>query len=220
MFFAKNPYKYIITSKVRLVHFRGNKRINILDKKEIDRGIIGNFEFAIEYIKERVPVEYIIEKLTRDEYPEYPEKAYREAIINAIIHFDYFNGSAIAIEKLKSSIFINNKGELLFDLKDFGKRSELRNRLLANLLSKTEYMEKIGTEIKRIKDACSLNNNKVEFSFSDAFFVQIYSNKDGVKDGIKDGVKDGVKLTLNQQEHKKTINNDKIVKIIKKIRLF
>ena len=175
LFFAKKPHKYIITSKVRCVHFNDNDRVNILDKKEVDKGIIGNIEFAIEYLKDRVPVEFIIETAKRKEIPEYPEKAYREAIINSIIHFDYFLGSGIAIEKLKSSIFINNKGELLFDKKYFGSRSELRNRLLADLLSRTEYMERVGTGVKRIKEACSSNGNKVEFDFSDSFFVKIYS---------------------------------------------
>ena len=176
LFFAKNPYKYIITSKVRCVHFKGDKRIDILDKKEVNKGIIGNIEFVVEYVKDRVPIEFKIKKLARDEFPEYPEDAYREAIINAIIHFDYFEGTNIAIEKLKSSIVINNKGELLFDEKDLGIKSEPRNRLLADLLSKTKYMEKVGTGIKRIKDACSLNGNKIEFAFSDSFWVKIYSN--------------------------------------------
>jgi predicted HTH transcriptional regulator len=36
-------------------------------------------------------------------------------------------------------------------------------------------MERIGTGIKRIKKACSLNKNKVEFDFSDSFWVKIYS---------------------------------------------
>jgi len=85
----------------------------------------------------------------------------------------------IAIEKLKESIIINNKGELLFPEEEFGKKSESRNRLLSDLLSKTEYMEKAGTGIKRIRDACDHNGNSVEFSFSDSFRVEIRSNKEG-----------------------------------------
>ncbi|MFW6014774.1 MAG: RNA-binding domain-containing protein [Candidatus Nanoarchaeia archaeon] len=179
LYFAKNPFKYIMTSKVRCVHFRDDERVEILDKKEVDKGIIGNIEYAVSYIKERVPVRYEIKKLARDEFPEYPEDAYREIIVNAIIHFDYFDGSNIAIEKLKSSIIVNNKGELLFDKKLFGKRSELRNRLLADLLSRTEYMEKVGTGIKRINEACKENNNKIEFDFTDTFWVEIFSNAEG-----------------------------------------
>ncbi len=177
LFFAKEPYKYIISSKIRCVHFNDDKRIEILDKKVIDKGIIGNIEFAVEYLRERVPVRYKINKLARDEFPEYPIEAYREAIVNAVIHFDYFLGDTIAIEKLKSSIVVNNKGELLFPKKDFGKRSEARNRLLADLLSRTEYMEKAGTGIQRVKDACSSNGNKILFDFTDSFWVTIETNE-------------------------------------------
>ena len=72
LYFAKEPYKYVISSKIRCVHFYGDKRIDILDKKVIDRGIIGNIEFATEYIKERVPVRYEIKDIRRKEFPEYP----------------------------------------------------------------------------------------------------------------------------------------------------
>ena len=199
LFFAKNPYKYFFTSKVRCVHFNDNNRVNILDKKEVDRGIIGNIEFAINYLKELIPVRYKIEKLAREEFPEYSEKAYREVIVNAIIHFDYFEGSSIAIEKLKSYIIVNNKGELLFDKKEFGSRSELRNRLLADLLSRTEYMERLGTGIKRIRDACLENGNQVEFDFTDSFWAKIYSNVDvsgKVTEKVTEKVTD--KVTDNQ----------------------
>ena len=123
----------------------------------------------------------------RKEYPEYPEDAYREAVVNAVVHRDYFNGDEIAVEKLKSSIIINNKGGLLFDKKKFGKISEQRNRLIADLLSKTNYMEKVGTGIKRINTACKQNNNKVKFDFDDSFWIQIYSNKNKEIHNVENG---------------------------------
>ena len=184
LFFAKKPGKYIISSKIRCIHFYGNERIDILDKKIIDRGIVGNIEFAIEYLMERVPVKYEIKALARNEFPEYPIEAYREAIVNAIIHFDYFLGDSIAIEKLRSKIVINNKGELLFSKKYFGRRSEARNRSLADLLSRTDFMEKAGTGIRRVKETCAKNGNKVSFDFSDAFWVEIESNNIDVTENV------------------------------------
>ena len=195
LFFAKHPYKYVISSKIRCIHFNDNERIDILDKKEVDRGIIGNIEFAEAYLKERVPVRYEIKELRRKEFPEYPLEAYREAIVNAIIHFDYFWGDTIAIEKLKKSIVINNKGELLFPESDFGKRSEARNRLLVDLLARTDFMEKAGTGVKRVRDACAGNGNNVEFRFTDAFWITIHSNQkdtDRVGEKVPDNVPDNV----------------------------
>jgi ATP-dependent DNA helicase RecG len=168
LYFAKEPYKYIISSRIRCVHFNDDIRVDILDKKVIDRGIIGNIEFAVTYLRELVPIRYEIKDLKRDEFPEFPIEAYREAIVNSIIHFDYFLGDTIAIEKLKSSIVLNNKGELLFPESDFGKRSEARNRLLVDLLARTDFMEKAGTGVKRvypvrykIRETMSLNAEKL-----------------------------------------------------------
>ena len=130
----------------------------------------GKTEFAINYLKELVPVEFVIKTLKREEHPEYPEDAYREAIVNAVVHRDYFKGDEVAVEKLKSSIIINNKGGLMFDKQEFGKKSEHRNRLIVDLLARTDFMEKVGTGIKRIQDACFKNSNNVEFNFNEDFF--------------------------------------------------
>jgi ATP-dependent DNA helicase RecG len=193
LYFAKQPYKYIISSKIRCIHFNDDIRVDILDKKEVDRGIIGNIEYAVAYLKERIPVRYEIKDLKRDEFPEYPIEAYREAIVNAIIHFDYYLGDTIAIEKLKSSIIINNKGELLFPENEFGKRSEARNRLLVDLLARTDFMEKAGTGIKRVTNACIENGNKVNFGFSDSFWITIETNNtDNVVDKVVEKVGDKV----------------------------
>jgi len=84
LFFAKEPYKYIISSRIRCVHFNDDKRIDILNKKVIDRGIVGNIEYAVTFLKELVPVRFKIKNLERDEYPEYPIEAYREAIVHPV----------------------------------------------------------------------------------------------------------------------------------------
>ncbi len=202
LYFAKEPYKYIISSKIRCIHFNDNERVDILDKKLIDKGIIGNIEYAVAYLKERIPVRYEINDLKRKEFPEYPIEAYREAIVNAIIHFDYFLGDTIAIEKLKSSIVINNKGELLFPKSEFGKKSEARNRLLVDLLARTNFMEKAGTGIKRVSNACAVNGNKLKFDFSDSFWITIYSNEksNNVTDNVTDDVTDNVTDDVTDRE--------------------
>ena len=209
LYFAKEPDKYIISSKARCVHFNDNERIDILDKKVIDKGIIGNIEYALAYLKERVPVKYEIKELNRKEFYEYPEEAYREAIVNAIVHFDYFLGDSIAIEKLKDSIIINNKGELLFPLKDFGKRSEARNRLLSDLLTRTNYMEKAGTGIKRVNDACKENGNIVTFDFTDSVWVTIEKNSYNTDD-VTDDVTDRMRKIIVLVKENKTISTNEL----------
>ena len=213
LFFTKSPYKYIFSSKIRCVHFRGNERIEILDKKEVDKGIIGNIEYALNYIKERVPVRFEIKGSRRIEHPQFPEDAYREVIVNAVIHRDYYESGEVAVEKLKSSILINNPGGLIpsFPREEFGKWSWPRNRLLADLLSKTIFMEKVGTGIRRIRKFCLENNNDIDIKPGDTYFsvemkspkeVEITEQNVGVNVGDNVGVKVGenveVKLSKNQ----------------------
>ncbi|MCK5521045.1 MAG: putative DNA binding domain-containing protein [Candidatus Marinimicrobia bacterium] len=226
LYFSKSPYQYIISSKIRCIHFNEDDRVDILDKKIVDRGIIGNIEFAVEYLRERIPVRYEIKELKRDEFPEYPLQAYREAVVNAVIHFDYFLGDTIAVEKLKSKIIVNNKGELLFPESEFGKRSESRNRLLSDLLARTDLMEKAGTGIKRISDACNKNNNKVSFKFSDVFWVNINTNiSDKVPDNLSFNqekivklIKSNKKISMSQMAEKLNISKRKILDNMNKLK--
>jgi len=136
--------------------------------------------------------------MKRNEYPKFHEDAYREAIVNAVIHRDYYGSGEVAVEKFSDIIVVNNPGGLVpsFPREEFGTLSWPRNRLLADLLSKTIYMEKAGTGIKRIREFCRENNNDVEIKPTDThFFVKMYAPEQP-----KDGVKDGVKLTETQEK--------------------
>lgn len=219
LYFAKNPYKYIFSSRIRCVHFRGDERIEILDKKEVDKGIIGNIEYAFNYLKERVPVRFEIKGVKRIEYPQFPKDAYREAIVNAVIHRDYFESGEVAVEKSKHSILINNPGGLIpaFPREEFGKWSWPRNRLLADLLSKTIYMEKVGTGIRRIRKFCLKNMNTVDIKPGDTYFSVDMSasaisrqNDENDKEtvGINVGINVGIKLNGNQQAIIKLIDEN------------
>jgi len=131
------------------------------------------------YLLEHVKIRFDIKKLARNEYPE---DALREAIVNSVVHRDYFINSEGAIEKLRGKIIINNLGGLMFNKAKFGTTSFPRNKLIADLLSKTFYMEKVGTGIKRIERDCKQNNNHIEFDFTDDFFFTIFtSNSTDIK---------------------------------------
>lgn len=116
---------------------------------------------------------YEIETLKRKKFPQFPEKACREMVVNAMIHNDYFEGDTITVEKHENSIIVNNRGELMFSQHLFGRKSEARNRLIADLMARTEYMEKAGTGIGRIKEACRNNNNPVSFTTDGTFWTEI-----------------------------------------------
>jgi ATP-dependent DNA helicase RecG len=61
-------------------------------------------------------------------------------------------------------------------------------------------MEKAGTGIKRMTDSCDANGNKLNFDFTDSFWITIHSNQI-VTDWVTDKVTDRVtgKVTDNQK---------------------
>jgi len=132
LFFAKNPEKFFFTSKVVCVNYRTNEKVDILDRKIFDEGIISNIFESENYVAKHINVEFEIKSLKRKEIPQYPQVAYREAIVNAVMHRDYFEKSGdVLVEIFKNKIIVSNPGGLVKWLKveDFGKYSQPRNHI-------------------------------------------------------------------------------------------
>ncbi len=86
LFFAKNPSRFFLSSKVVCGEFAYDDKAKILDKKVYDDGLLENIKQAINFITKRIKVEFVIKSAERIEIPQYPEEAYREAVVNAIYH--------------------------------------------------------------------------------------------------------------------------------------
>ena len=65
------------------------------------------------FVKRHTNIEYKIENLRREEIPEIPDIALREATINAVCHRDYFEkGASVMIEIFDDRVEISNPGGL------------------------------------------------------------------------------------------------------------
>ncbi len=85
---------------------------------------------------------------------ELPLDALREAVINAVVHRDYFlDGSHTGFEIFDDRVEISNPGGLPRGLseKEFGKRAVRRNPLVASLLHRIDFVENMGTGINKIR---------------------------------------------------------------------
>jgi len=96
----------------------------------------------VPYLKQHLKVRYEFDgSPARKEIPEIPYEALREAVINAVIHRDYFEkGVNVMIEIFDDRVEITSPGGLPKGLKveDFGKVSLLRNPNIANLMQRIE----------------------------------------------------------------------------------
>ena len=163
------------------IKFQGTENITILDRKDYRADLINDIEDSIIFLRKHLNIAYKIEHLQREEILEIPEVALREAVINAVCHRNYFEkGANIVIAIFSDRVEISNPGGLPSGLskESFGHKSITRNPLIADLLHRIGYIEKIGTGIKRIKDAIAETSNcSVEFKIDEHWFSAIFYRK-------------------------------------------
>ena len=130
------------------------------------------------FIDRNTRTAYRIESLRRENIPEYPMKALREAITNAVMHRDwFFEGANVFVEIYTNRIEVISPGGLPTGLKmaKLGRESIRRNPLIADLLHRIEFIEKAGTGIRRIRDeAREQGCPEPEFKVRGAFFVVVF----------------------------------------------
>jgi ATP-dependent DNA helicase RecG len=155
LFFAKKPGHFFNQAYITCILFKGTSKVHILDRKDFDGGIVADIEDSLHFIERNTRVEYIIEKLRREEIPQYPMAAIREAITNAVMHRDWFiEGANVFVEIFSDRIEVSSPGDLPRGMhpEDLGHKSVRRNPLIADILHRIFYIEKAGTGIRRMRE--------------------------------------------------------------------
>ena len=137
---------------------KGKDKVHILDRKDFEGGLVADIENALRFIERNTRTAYRIEGLKRQNIPEYPMKALREAITNAVMHRDwFFDGANVFVEIYTDRIEVSSPGSLPkgLTLADLGRKSVRRNALVSDLLHRIDFVEKAGTGIRRIRDEAS-----------------------------------------------------------------
>lgn len=97
LLFGKRPHKYIRTATVKIGRF-GKSDADLISQDVIDGNILEMPDKIIDILRTKYlhsPITY--EGIERWERLEYPEKALREAILNAIVHRDYGEQTDVTI---------------------------------------------------------------------------------------------------------------------------
>jgi ATP-dependent DNA helicase RecG len=151
-----SDFKPIKNSTLILIKFENNS-MNIKDRLVLDDcSIIEQFDISLEFYRKHIMIEENIENGYRKTLEEIPLKAYREAVVNAIIHRDYMSRGDIKIEFFSDHISIISPGSLVAGIseKEFqeGRLSIPGNRILADIFLRLGIIEKFATGIRRIKE--------------------------------------------------------------------
>jgi len=200
LFFAKNPQRFFVDAMMDCTLFKGNDRVDILDRKIFRTGLFEQLLEAIIFCEKHLNLRYEFKGAKREEKYEIPIRAIEEAIVNSLMHRDYFfKGSHNTVYIYQDFLEISNPGGLPKGLKkqDFGKRSVRRNLIIADLFSRTKYVEKVGSGIKRMQNAAKKAGIKgPKFKFGNFFDIIFVRQNGGVSEGVNGGVSEGVNIKI------------------------
>lgn len=165
MTFSKYPQTYFPQFSITAVALPGTEmgtvgddRERFIDNKRITGAIPDMLEEAVEFVRKNSRTKTIIdENGRRNDKAEYPIKAVREAILNALVHRDYSihtENVPIRIEMYRDRMEIINSGGLYgrISVDALGKvRPETRNATLANILELLRITENRYSGIPTIR---------------------------------------------------------------------
>ena len=153
---ARDVRRFTTTAHVSCALFLGKEKVRILDRRDFHSDIPTMVDDALAWILTKINVEFIIKHVRREERPELPEEALREAVANAVAHRDYRSTANVQVYVFKDRIEIVSPGGLPAGMTeaDLGLKSMPRNPLLFGMLYRMDVVENIGSGIKRVRDLC------------------------------------------------------------------
>lgn len=163
--------------------FKGSIEGDALDDKEYSGSIISLLENAETFIKNNSKVSWQIEGMKRDEIADYPLRAIREAIVNAIIHRDYqMIGSEIHIDMFDDRLEITSPGGMIdgsfVQNLDINKISSMRrNRVISDIFNRLHFMERRGSGLIRMMSSYHNFDKKPIFYSDTSSFKVIFPNR-------------------------------------------
>lgn len=100
LFFAQNLNDFFYHTVVTCALYRRREKSVVLDRKDYNADLVSNVDLAMNFIKQYLPVRYeFTGELARKEIPQIPYEALREALLNAVVHRDYFEkGANVMVE--------------------------------------------------------------------------------------------------------------------------
>ena len=195
LLFGKNPQKHFINLCIRIGRFK--TETTIIDDKWVSGNLFNQFEETLKILRQYISVRYEIKAFQREDIWDYPIPALREALLNALIHRDYFNiANPIVLKVYDDHIWFFNYGGLPegITVEQLKKphQSFLRNTLIAKAFYLAGYIEQYGSGTVRMTEWMKEGGlPEPEFKeelagFSVYFYKDIYTEQNLIKMGLNE----------------------------------
>ncbi len=171
-------------SQMQCGFFRDDVGVDFLDEQTIEAPVLTQLRQALAFVARNTRKAIrITGRPEREEIPEYPEAAVREAIVNAIVHRDYTSSGHVQVRIYRERLEVWNPGSLPYDVTIeslYGMHpSRPRNRRLAEAFHRAGLIEQWGTGTLRILRACADRGlPQPEFRYEMGTFIVRFQSAD------------------------------------------
>lgn len=182
-------------SRVVCTHWKGKEKGAIdgdaLDDQEFfGTSLIMLLSNTEAFIRNNSKNPWKIRGMRREENSDYPFKAVREVLVNALIHRDYQNiGAEVHVDMYDDRMEISSPGGMMNgsriqDLDLSMVPSMRRNEIISDIFGRLHYMDRRGSGIRRIINSYTRFKIKPNFYSNEYFFLVSLPNR-GVTSKIK-----------------------------------
>lgn len=195
LFADKSPVRH---SRVFCTRWNGLDKAHGLmesfDDDEYSGGLLSLLNAAKDFVRRNRRMMWRKTPDSRIDYPEYPERAYEESIINGLIHRDHLElGSEVHIDIFDDRMEIYSpggmpSGDIVQTLDPRDVSSKRRNPVIADLFQRLDLMERRGSGFKKILNAYQFESEKRGHEFvptfrstGSSFFVILPNLNYGIK---------------------------------------
>lgn len=184
---------------IKCAIFEGKNKILFKDRKELSGSCLKIVEDAFYYMNLSNHINSTFSGLQRIDKKDYPDFSIREALLNAVIHRDYYFNGSILLSIFDDRIEINSIGGLIstLSLNDIYRGvSESRNPNFAEIFHRLDYVENYGTGVGRIMNEYNDFDLKPIIELSENIFKIILPNRNYIEN-----IDDNIEFNyLNQEE--------------------
>lgn len=163
LFFCENPQRFFVQSRLRLVKFKGQDvTCPVIDRIDCSGCIWEMIKDAEEFVRKNIRLlSYRTEaSFQREDKFEYPIKALREAIINALIHRDYNEPADTRVFIFDDRFEVINPGKFPEGVNPEKPEHKPVNPVLCSLIYDVGWIEKYGSGIYMMKKLSRQFGNK------------------------------------------------------------
>ncbi|WP_069472342.1 RNA-binding domain-containing protein [Candidatus Marithrix sp. Canyon 246] len=168
LIFGIAPERYLSQAGIRFAHFKGREiDEELLDNKNFGGNLPRQIDNALAAIKANIPIASTLQGAKRVEAPHYPDKVFRELLVNACVHRNYsIVGSQIRVFLFEDRIEFISPGRLPNSVtieKLIVGTSYARNPLLLRFMENLSYVERLGRGLPMVYREAKKMNLDLQF---------------------------------------------------------